>query len=111
MNAKTKKTVAVIKFKRKAGCVAGRVKTLKFGSVTVEVPPRKAAEVKRNIKEGQLALARAIKSIFTPGVKIEAAKGVPLFYADPKCPGKIVRELDGRRESGDFVNGKFKTCR
>lgn len=82
-----------------------------FGSVTVKVHELRISEVKRNIKEGQDALSRAIKRIITPGVKIEVARGVPMFHANPTQPGQIVRQLNGKSESGVFVNGKFKISR
>ena len=44
----------------------------------------------------------------TPGVKLRARKGVPLFFADPARPGRIIRELDGKRESGVIENGTLK---
>jgi hypothetical protein len=90
---------------------AGVATTVKFGSVTVEVRAPRKADVKRNIKAGQLSLARVRTKIVKPGVKIEFAKGIPLFHADPDCPGKLIRERDGKRERGVFLNGKFKRSR
>jgi len=81
-----------------------------FGSVQVEVRVPKSGE-ERNIKVGQTALARALGSIFKPGIKLDVAKGVPLFHADPSHPGKIVREVNGKRDVGTFISGKFKVSR
>ncbi|MBI4814766.1 MAG: hypothetical protein HY791_00830 [Deltaproteobacteria bacterium] len=64
--------------------------------------------MKRNIAAGRSALERVKERILKPGVRIRTAKGVPLFHADPKNPGKLVRVLDGRRERGSFVNGEFQ---
>lgn len=91
--------------------IAQIVTKVKFGSVTVAVYGRRTAEVKRNIREGQVALSRAINTIIRPGVKIEVTESVPLFHADPTQPGRIVRVLKGKRVSGVFVNGKFKARR
>ena len=68
-------------------------------------------EERRNIKKGQIALARAMEKIVKPGVKLDVDRGVPLFHADSEHPGKIVRELDGRRAIGKFIDGKFKISR
>ena len=84
---------------------------VKFGSVKVEVPTPKKSKVKRNVKNGQIAMARAMSKIVKPGVKIKAAKGVPLFHTESKHPGEIVRELDGKRTIGRFVNGRFIVSR
>ena len=65
---------------------------------------------KATSKQGSPVWPGSLKKIIDPGVKIEAGRGVPLFHADPKHPGKIIRELNGKRESGVLVNGQFKTC-
>ena len=83
---------------------------VRFGSTSIVVHEKRTSNEKSNIKAGQSGLARALKKIIDPGVKIEAGRGVPLFHADPKHPGKIIRELNGKRESGVLVNGQFKTC-
>jgi hypothetical protein len=80
-----------------------------FGTTSVVVPPLKSSEVKRNIKAGQVGLGRALEKIIDAGIELEATKGVPLFHADPAHPGQIIRELNGKRERGVFVKGKFKT--
>lgn len=102
---------AVRKAKSAAVKLARLAMTVKFGSVTVEVIAPRKAEVKRNIQAGQSALARAKTKLVKHGVKIKAAKGVPLFHADPELPGQLIRELNGKRERGVFENGKFKACR
>ncbi|HPL64787.1 MAG: hypothetical protein PHG91_09845 [Syntrophales bacterium] len=81
--------------------------SVKFGSVKVTAPAVSGAEVKRNIKAGQTAFARAKKKIITPGVRIKTAKGVPLFIADPKNPDLLIRKCDGKLERGKFVKGHF----
>jgi len=84
---------------------------VEFGSVTVSVSTPKKSKVRRNVIDGQIALARAISKIVKPGIKINAAKGVPLFHAESEHPGLIVRELNGKRALGSFVNGKFRIGR
>lgn len=86
------------------------MKEVKFGSVTLTVMEIPTAMVKKNIATGQQALARAKVKILRPGVTISAPKGVPLFYADPKQPGLLVRKMDGKIQSGRFVDGKFKAA-
>ncbi|QDQ28466.1 hypothetical protein FNU76_20055 [Chitinimonas arctica] len=83
------------------------VRRLTFGSVIVEVSALDRAEIQRNVKVGQAALARAKNTIVQAGVDLPEQEGVPLFHADPNRPGKLVRELDGKREIGSFVNGIF----
>lgn len=82
--------------------------TVAFGSVVIEAYGQETAEIKRNVEAGQLSLARAKGKILRPGVKIQVPKNVPIFHADPSHPGKIVRELNGKRQSGMFIEGKFK---
>ncbi len=84
---------------------------VEFGSVKVAVSTPKQSKVRRNVIDGQIALARAMNKIVKPGVKINAAKGVPLFHAESEHPGLIVRELNGKRALGSFVNGKFRIGR
>ena len=84
------------------------------GSVTVEVEAPSPEEVARNIRAGQEALARGLKALITPGVKLDLPKHVPRFYADPEAPNRVIRVLSGKRESGTFKNGRFvrsKVCR
>ena len=86
------------------------VKAVHFGSVTVHVRESNTG-VKRNIQAGQKALARAMGKIIKPGVVLKTSKGVPLYYADPERPDFIIRERNGKSESGIFKDGKFKPCR
>jgi hypothetical protein len=81
---------------------------IKFGNVTVVADPLSKSEIKRNVKAGQRALARALKAIITPGVDVKLPSGVPLYRADSEKRGHIIRELDGKSESGVIENGKFK---
>lgn len=84
------------------------LRSIAFGSVTIENPVPSRAEIKRNIKAGQAALARAIRAIAKPGVKLDLPEGVPLYHSDPDRLGRLIRVLNGKREHGVFVDGKFR---
>jgi hypothetical protein len=81
---------------------------VKFGSVTVRALSPAKASLSRNVISGQAALVRATSKILRPGVVLTQGPDVPVYHADPKVPGQIVRELNGKLESGNFVNGKFR---
>ena len=93
--------------------IAPRKKKVTFGSVTVLVDVPTKAEVQKNIKDGQEALARLLKRIQTPGVKLEFKKGVPNYYADPENPSRLIRILNGKKERVVFSQeeGKFVVCK
>lgn len=93
----------------KIGARAATVKTatIKFGSVVVTAAAPRPQDVKRNVASGQIALERAAPKIARAGISLKDAKGIPLFHADPKTPGLLIRKLDGRTESGQFVGGRF----
>jgi hypothetical protein len=85
-------------------------RTVRFGAVTVIVGKLAPDEETRNIRQGQLALKRASKTLVTPGVTMVQKKTVPFFHADPKVPGRVIRVLNGKKASGTFdENGVFKT--
>ena len=86
----------------------GKLQKVKFGSVTVMVRTPTEAEVQRNVDRSTEALARGLKRLLRPGVRLYPKKGVPLFYADEDHPGKIVRMLDGKRDLGVYEDGDFK---
>lgn len=88
------------------------MKKIRFGSVTIETTaaaPSKAT-IRRNIKASQEALARVLPRLLKPGVDLPLVKDVPYFWADPERPGKLIRELNGKQESGIFKDGKFRKC-
>jgi hypothetical protein len=93
------------------GAGSARTRTMTVGSTTVLVRLPTKAEARRNIAEGQAALARAQREIMKPGVKLVFRRDVPSFEADPTNPRRVVRLLNGRRETGVFVRGKFKARR
>lgn len=85
--------------------------TVTFGSVTVVVTPPSTATTRKNIKAGKDALARAKPALSRQGVNILRSKNVPLFYADPKSPGTIIREMNGVITRGTYLNGEFRVVR
>jgi hypothetical protein len=86
----------------------GKLRRVKFGSVTVMVRTPTEAEVQRNVDRSTEALARGLKRLLRPGVRLYPKRGVPLFYVDEDHPGKFVRLLDGKRDLGVLEDGDFK---
>jgi hypothetical protein len=86
----------------------GKQASVRFGSVHVKVVSPSHEETVRNIEAGKIAFARAKTTLVKPGVRVEAGKGIPLFRADSKNPGTIVRFLNGLEDRGKFVHGVFK---
>lgn len=87
-----------------------RMMNVTFGSVTIETVSPSHAEVKRNIRVGQEALARGIKAFLKPGVHISMKKNVPLFSVDPERPTVFIRKLNGKTERGTLnrETGEFE---
>ena len=54
------------------------------------------------------ALKRARERLLTPGVTLDIAEDVPRYHADPDVPGRLIRVLRGKRESGYYVDGRFQ---
>ena len=79
-----------------------------FGSVTVMVELPSAEVIKKNIRDGQLAFARARKAFITKGVKLNVRKGTALYQAHPNNPKFLLRNIDGEIDQGIFEDGKFK---
>jgi hypothetical protein len=65
-------------------------------------------EMRRNVTSGQVALARAAPKLVKPGVTVKTLAAVPLFRADPQDPSRLIREINGNKVTGKFVDGKFK---
>lgn len=82
--------------------------TVRFGSVVVSAASPKQVELRRNVNNGQAALARAATKIVKAGVSLPPVGSVPLYRADPQNPARLIRELNGRTSTGVFVGGKFK---
>ncbi|MDP2102278.1 MAG: hypothetical protein Q8J59_06085 [Methylotenera sp.] len=53
--------------------------TVTFGSVTIKTERPTPEVIKKNILDGQIALARGLETLQTKGVKLSVAKGIPLF--------------------------------
>jgi len=96
---------AVVSKSRSKG---GKLRRVKFGSVTVMVRTPTEAEVQRNVDRSTEALARGLERLVHPGIRLDPKPGVPLFYGDDDHPGKFVRLLDGKRDLGILEDGEFK---
>ena len=79
-----------------------------FGSVTVMVELPSAEVINQNIRDGQLAFARARNAFITKGVKLDVPKGTPLYQANPNNPKFLLRNIDGKIDQGVFEDGQFK---
>ncbi len=86
----------------------GKLRKIKFGSVTVMVRTPTEVEVQRNVDRSTEALARGLERLVHPGIRLDPKPGVPLFYGDDDHPGKFVRLLDGKRDLGILEDGEFK---
>ena len=89
-----------------SGPIEARV--ARFGSVSLEHDPLGGAEAAQNVERGRSALNRMGAVLSAPGVRLDIARGVPLYHADPHHPDRLVRVLDGDRQSGVLVNGEFR---
>lgn len=107
-----KATAGLNPSKRKSSQVivvtAHGIATASFGSVTVKVVAPSDRVVKKNIEDGQAALARAKPALMSSGVKISRQKGKPIYYGSPDSPDLIIREIDGVRSVGTFSQGRFR---
>ena len=80
-----------------------------FGSVAVMVELPSAEVIDQNIRDGQLAFARARKAFITKGVKLDVPKGTPLYHSHPNNPKFLLRNIDGEIDQGIFEDGQFRT--
>lgn len=87
---------------------AGVAKELHVERIFVRAPVLTEAVEKRNIAEGRSALSRAKATLARAGVQVRIKDGVPMYHADPKTPGLLVRTLNGATTRGRLVGGKFK---
>jgi|GEM_PF-2543774 len=110
MSTKALKSTTKDKVRNVKVPVAGVSAKVTVGSVTVSVSQPTQEMIKRNLAASEVALSRAMKEIIKPGIKLNPAKGVPLYQADPDNPNLIIRKLDGKLEKGRFVAGKFKAA-
>lgn len=87
-----------------------RPKTVTYGSVTVQVIPATKGEARENVKAGQVAMGKLLQRIQTPGVRLSLRKGVPVYYADPKDPTRLIRRVHGKTQRVRFAHGDFVVC-
>lgn len=78
-----------------------------FGAVTVDVTPPSEEVRQANIKAGQAALKRGKAALMKAGVKLQREKGTPLYFGCGDRPGWMIRELNGEKTVGRFLNGRF----
>jgi hypothetical protein len=52
-------------------------------------------------------LKTILNILITPGIKLPRQKNVPLYFGCEDHPEQIIRELNGKKTVGHFVNGKF----
>jgi len=95
------RAVAVAKLRRGAMAVS-------FGDVSVVVAKPSAAAVEQGVKASARVIASLGRRLLEPGLTITHGRDVPVFTADPADPQRVVRQLNGKTESGRFVRGKFK---
>jgi hypothetical protein len=86
----------------------GKSMTLTYGSASMRTTKEVVQQRAANIVRGQEALKMAKKKVVKPGVNLRTRKDVPLFFADPSNPKRVIRQLNGKRESGVFEGGTFK---
>ncbi len=82
--------------------------TVTVGAVTIVAERPSPEEIRKNILDGQMALARALNIFKTKGVKLNISKGIPLYQANPNNPKFLLRNIDGNIDQGVFENGQFK---
>jgi len=85
-----------------------RTATLQFGSASLKVGTGGHDDWSRNVDLGQAALKKMKLRLVKPGVKLRNSRSAPLFHADPADPGRLIRELNGKKERGVFERGVFK---
>ena len=80
---------------------------VRFGDAKVSKRDINPSEVSFNITAGQKALKDSKVQFMKAGIRLARKKGVPLFRTNPANAYQIIRELDGRVETGVFENGQF----
>lgn len=94
--------------KNQSASAKSTAKTVVFGQVEVSAQKVSSKTKKRNVTMGNTAISRAATTLREPGVSLNAAPGVPLFFADETDPALIVRILNGQSTRGKIEGGKFK---
>ncbi|MGH1509979.1 hypothetical protein [Ralstonia solanacearum] len=82
--------------------------TVSFGDVSVVVAKPSAEAVELGVKASARVIAKLGRRLLEPGLTIAHGRDVPVFTADPADPQRVVRQLNGKTETGRFVRGKFK---
>ena len=95
----------------KAGSKRSTAVTVRFGSVTLTGDRPSAVDLKDKVKRGQRAFAKAAVTLTKSGVKLKHPDNIPVYHADPKDPKRVIRVLNGKTESGQFVGATFRPAR
>ncbi len=82
--------------------------TVTCGSVTIRTERPTPEAIKKNILDGQMALARGLEAFKTKGVKLNVSQGIPLFQASPNNPQLLLRNINGKIDQGIFESGQFR---
>lgn len=79
-----------------------------FGNATLHAPRASEEQRAHGVEESRRAMERLAQALLAlPGIELQRTLGVPLFYADGQNPKLVVRDLDGVRQRGTFVDGRF----
>lgn len=81
---------------------------VRVGDLVVLVDKPTAAEVRGNVAKSKAALEKLKTRLLRRGVRVNAKKDVPLYYADETRRGVYFRKLNGKLERGVLENGAFK---
>jgi hypothetical protein len=86
-----------------------KMRTTKFGNVTVTAPAPSEEQIARSVAASTRALEGLVRAFEKlPGIDLPRQKDVPLFWADDDDPTIIIRELNGKIDRGRLVDGKYK---
>jgi hypothetical protein len=86
-----------------------KMRTTKFGNVTVTAPAPSEEQIARSVRESTRALEGLVRAFEKlPGIDLPRQKDVPLFWLDDDNPEIIIRELNGKLDRGQLVDGKYK---
>ena len=88
--------------------IGKKIVSAMYGAVTIRVEEPNNSQLKRNIRTGQIALSRAKDAFINKGVKLKTKQGVAIYQADPSDSRILIRNIDGKKEKGIFVNSSFK---
>lgn len=81
---------------------------ISFGNATLRAPRATDVERAYGIEESRRAMqSLAVALLALPGIELAPTPGLPRFYVDKRKPKLVIRDLDGVRQRGTFVEGCF----